>query len=215
MSCSSGTMVIIAFTFAFTRWICCRCACITSRDESFLVRIASTISTARMKQISFPGLGVAVFGSVAVAVGPRAPEKAVPVPSLRASRRVMLLFTIPLWSRRGVIAGGQVSVSWSGLPDNVLLSWQPAWIVRGSRDRPEAACKWYPHQRRWDEPYSVFCSKGRGNHDGGRSARTSRHCAGPVLRGRSACRYHLRRRHLWSEGRWNDERYPCAAESHR
>ena len=56
------------------------------------MRIASTISTARMKQISFPEFGVAVFASVAVADRPRAAESAVPVPSFKASRRVILLF---------------------------------------------------------------------------------------------------------------------------
>src|ERR1700677_3248126 len=155
MSCSSATMVTIALTFVFTRWIRCRCACITSRDESFLERIASTISTARMKQISSPELGVAVFDSMAVADGPRATESAVPVPSLIASRRVIVLLMIPLRSRMGrqrwwtsVSDTTRVSVSWSRLPDNVLLSSQPAWTGRGSRPGPKAVCKWYPHQRR-------------------------------------------------------------------
>jgi hypothetical protein len=63
----------------------------TSREESFLVRIASTMSTARMWQISSADEGTV---GVAPAIeddskGLAAAEIAVLVPNLRASLRVM------------------------------------------------------------------------------------------------------------------------------
>src|SRR5271166_2789974 len=51
-SCSSSTRVTIALTLGFTRAICCRCAFMTSTEETFLVRSNPTSSVASMKQIS-------------------------------------------------------------------------------------------------------------------------------------------------------------------
>src|SRR6266852_6517442 len=48
INCSSATSVTIALTLEFTRAICFKCACITSRAESFFSRISLAISTARI-----------------------------------------------------------------------------------------------------------------------------------------------------------------------
>jgi hypothetical protein len=49
-----------------------------------------------MKQISSPVWEVVLFRTVAVADCPKAAESAVPVPSFKASRRVIMRFMIPL-----------------------------------------------------------------------------------------------------------------------
>ena len=68
--------MIIELTFEFTRLICVKCACMTSRAEIFFCRSASRRSTARMKQISFC-CAIASDGIAAAA------------PILRVSRRVI------------------------------------------------------------------------------------------------------------------------------
>src|ERR1700674_135192 len=102
---SSGTRVTMALTLGFTRWICFRFACMTSRADSFLLRINSRMSTARMKQISEDELGGATLEGAASAdpegaqsesvfseskSGVTAADTAAFVPSLSASRRVIL-----------------------------------------------------------------------------------------------------------------------------
>src|ERR1700674_1432863 len=96
----------MAFTLGFTRLICLRWACITSREESFFWRIRSAISRAGMKQISKSEAGATEESSRALAedrsdslepglveaerCGLMAAETAAVVPSLRAARRVIL-----------------------------------------------------------------------------------------------------------------------------
>jgi len=55
--------VTIALTWSFTRWICFKCACITSRAEILFARIALMMSTAHMKQISSEELGVTLVNA--------------------------------------------------------------------------------------------------------------------------------------------------------
>src|SRR5262249_27043111 len=109
----------MALTFGLTRLICFKWACITSRAESFLLRIMSKISTALMKQISSdksrgpfgdPGAESGIVSdpncpACAGCAGSRsdgldsarapdngaaAAENATVVPSLSASRRVIV-----------------------------------------------------------------------------------------------------------------------------
>src|SRR5258706_6954326 len=113
INCSSATSVTIALTLEFTRPICFRCACITSRAESFFSRINLAMSTARMKQISgeesdaFAGVGIVedvgppstevAFTEVGstdlpASNGVMAVDTATFVPNFNASRRLILLF---------------------------------------------------------------------------------------------------------------------------
>src|SRR6266478_5355790 len=102
INCSSATKVTIAFTLGFTRPICFKCACMTSRADNFFSRINLAISTARIKQISAEDSEVfAEVGNVAeVALasmgladssGVMAADTAALVPNFNASRRLILL----------------------------------------------------------------------------------------------------------------------------
>src|SRR6266436_6397808 len=97
INCSSATSVTIALTLEFTRPICFKCACITSRAESFFSRIALAISTARRKQISSDGPGVFTalefaWAELVEKSGVIAADTAALVPNFNASRRLILLF---------------------------------------------------------------------------------------------------------------------------
>src|SRR5712671_6541696 len=115
INCSSATKVTIAFTLEFTRPICFKCACITSRADNFFSRINFAISTARIKQISAEDAsGVfAEVGNVAeVALasmgladssGVMAADTAALVPNFNASRRLILFIRSSQTPRNNII----------------------------------------------------------------------------------------------------------------
>ena len=60
-----------------------------------------------------------------------------------------------------------ISVSWSGLPDNVLSLWQTARIAGDQTAGEPRACpgsgpQWYPHQRRWGREIVMLIGSTRG-----------------------------------------------------
>ena len=136
-----------------------------------------------------PGIGVAVFRPMAVPDGPIAAESAVPVPSLRASRWVILLFIflsqLPYNDRLAIGSQQPHSISCRGLPAHDSYSSQPGLAEDSARSGSglQMVCSLAKVGLLLFEGWEIMMRGG--NERPERSHLYCSPCAGPVLRSRA------------------------------